>query len=175
MKNNKINKEDIRFFFDMDNTICDMSKGLRKLNTTGEAIGNLPAKENKEIMIKIFTKDFFANLEPTPLLKTLVAILKSGYKVSILSGLPLDNLDDVIDGKNAWLDKFVKVHGDIEVNYVKSQGEKGTFTTEIKDILIDDDNRALNSWRESGGKTFKVTDDFKLISDDDYCINDYLR
>ncbi len=132
-------------FYDMDNTIAEISKKL-----TGIYSGRLkdysPPTMEKEIIGKLNTEGFFQDLTVIQGAgSTLKKLIKTGHDVRILSQ-PMERPSS-IDEKNYWLNKifpFIPRHKRIYTFDKYLLAGKGR-------ILVDDNISHLTKWSEYNG------------------------
>ncbi len=134
-------------FYDMDNTIAEMSKPL--VGISSGRLRDYYAREiqsEQETITKLHQEGFFQNLtiiqNSQAVLKKLV---KSGYNVKILSQPMVNNY--CIDEKNYWLEKFFP--------FIPRHQRIYTFDKYLLAgngrVLVDDNLSHLASWENCGG------------------------
>lgn len=134
-------------FYDMDNTIAEMSKNLEGISS-GRLTDyyNQGKMTQEEKISKLHEKGFFQELgiiqNSQAVLKKLV---KMGYDVRILSQ-PMIN-DICINEKNYWLDKFFP--------FIPRHKRFYTFDKYLLAntgrVLVDDNISHLKVWQDNGG------------------------
>lgn len=140
-------------FFDMDGVLADWESQYHlKGDISLSEFEKLSKEERKVVKAKLFTYDFFATMRPIKKgLSLLQRYIKDGKTVAICSALGDVNQQEVLRAKKDWLKKHV---GDIDAFFVPKLEDKwkmmqAEYTT---NILIDDRQRAVDSWNQHGGK-----------------------
>lgn len=130
-------------YVDIDGVLADFYGGVRKL--TGKEF----SKESYSEIEKV--DQFFYNLDILPEAKRYMCSLVFNTNVQILGAIPLPT------GKliSAQRDKVEWIHTNIspslQVNIVQDWSFKKYFCSGDHDILIDDSERNVKDWTDSGG------------------------
>lgn len=134
-------------FFDMDNTLVEMSKPLS--GTYSGRLKSYYAKtqaENDRIVKKLHTKGLFKKFKPIYRAPSAVRnILKKGYNVGIISQ-PMIN-EHCVPEKNYTLNKYFP---EIDMTKVTYTFEKYLLAGTGR-ILVDDHVEHLEKWEKMGG------------------------
>ena len=134
-------------FYDMDNTITEMSlplEGIPSEKLTDYYNGSSLTQQEK--LEKLHKKGFFKNFKPfKSAIRTIKLMVRLGCDVRIISQPMINNY--CIDEKNAWLDRYLPE--------IPRHKRFFTFDKEILSgqdrILIDDNITHLTKWQQAGG------------------------
>lgn len=134
-------------FYDMDNTIAEMSKALEDISSarlTHYYTGSVYSQEEKKQ--RLHSNGFFQNLSLIANAReTLQRLVKEGHIVRMLSQ-PMVN-GHCIDEKNYWLDKYFP--------FIPRHHRFYTFDKYLLAntgrILVDDNIEHLEKWEKMGG------------------------
>ena len=137
----------MKIFYDMDNTIAEMSRALGGIYS-GRQKDYYTFKEmtRKEIVSRLHEKDFFLNLTIIQNSQSVMRkLVKNGEDVYILSQ-PMIN-DYCIEEKNIWLNRFFP--------FIPAHKRFFTFDKFLLSnkgrLLIDDNIEHLTHWEKEGG------------------------
>ena len=140
----KINK----IYFDMDGVLADFNNGIISHG------GQLPIGQDEQSMWDTIreNKHFFNRLTPIPgAIDMFKAIYeKYGNKCELLSAVPkpAKQIVTASEDKKEWAKRFIG--SDTVVNLVY-RDEKKNFCKGKDDILIDDFEKNISEWENSGG------------------------
>lgn len=105
----------------------------------------------------LFRKRYFADLPPqTCFIEAVKILFSKGYDVRILSAY-LEDSKYALNEKKGWLREWLPTLPEEQWMLIPVGVPKGNYVTSPEDILIDDYGPNCKSWKEAGGKFFKVS------------------
>lgn len=137
-----------KIYFDMDGVLADFDNGLLAHG------GELPSVQGEENMWNTIRENehFFDRLEPMPGAVEMFNTLSARYsgKCELLSAIPKPSkrVPGARADKTNWAKRFLG--SDTVVNLVY-RDEKKDYCTGREDILIDDYEKNIAEWENSGG------------------------
>jgi len=151
-------------YCDMDGVLADFKTGAQK--TTGMSINqwtNIPSSKEKWAPIKA-QKNFWATLPWMPGGKRLWSYL-SKFDPHILSAYVEESYDpNCIPGKTEWLRRNADITNKSKINLVRRKEKKLFAKRGEPAILIDDYEKNVREFTQSGGIGIHHTDTSKTIS-----------
>ena len=151
-------------YCDMDGVLADFKTGAIK--TTGMSINqwmNIPSSKEKWAPIKA-QKNFWATLSWMPGGKRLWSYL-SKFDPHILSAYVEESYDpNCIPGKTEWLRRNAGISDKSKINLVRRKEKKLFAKRGEPAILIDDYEKNIREFTQSGGIGIHHTDTSKTIS-----------
>ena len=151
-------------YCDMDGVLADFKTGAIK--TTGMSINqwmNIPSSKEKWAPIKA-QKNFWATLPWMPGGKRLWSYL-SKFDPHILSAYVEESYDpNCIPGKTEWLRRNAGISDKSKINLVRRKEKKLFAKRGEPAILIDDYEKNIREFTQSGGIGIHHTDTSKTIS-----------
>ena len=151
-------------YCDMDGVLADFKTGAQK--TTGMSINqwmNIPSSKEKWAPIKA-QKDFWATLPWMPGGKQLWSYI-SKFDPHILSAYVEESYDpNCIPGKTEWLRRNAGITNKSKINLVRRKEKKLFAKRGQPAILIDDYEKNIREFTQSGGIGIHHTDTSNTIS-----------
>jgi len=141
------NSERLELFYDMDNTIFEMSKPLvGSYSGRIKSYGPVNGMSQREIMEKLNEEGFFAQLKPIQNSPAVLRKLdKMGYIIRILSQ-PMIN-EHCIKEKNDSLKRFLPF---VDLRRATYTFDKFLLAKNNR-VLVDDHIHHLEAWEKNGG------------------------
>lgn len=137
-----------KIFFDMDNTIVEMTKGVNPKTNSGICRSYDCEVSNKYLMQRLNEKGFFENLKPiyraTETVRTLAK--DKDFEIYILTQ-PMPNTYST-EEKYKWILKHLP---EIPIQNIIPTFHKYLLAGEGR-ILIDDSMKHLEKWEKEGGR-----------------------
>lgn len=160
-KSQNINKQRItRVFLDLDGVIANFCKGARAAMNDPyptepfEIPDNWLDMEGKNLWHFCRGHDFWANLDPFPWYKDIIKIVNSNCADWKFMSKPSCDAGSY-SGKFEWLKKHVK--GGVNRLWLVN-GSKALACTGPHHLLIDDNAKNCNEWKEAGGTVYRWTE-----------------
>ena len=173
----------MKVLLDIDGVLADLVGGACKLHNKPNPYDNhdnhgtydiqklmgIPAREFWGAM----TRNFWANLEPTPYMTDIVNLLVKAYggeNICLLTSPILT--DGCIDGKMEWIRKHLPA---FKRQYLIGPAKE--FCAHEGSLLIDDSETNVNKFRAAGGSAFLVPGPWNLghCTDPIKTLENYLR
>ena len=150
-----------KIYLDMDGVLADFERGVRELcNFEAEKTQDEDPVRDELMWAEIKKIDhFYSKLEPLPGAKELFDLIygKYGEKCEILTGIPKARrgIKHSAEDKTEWVRRILSET--VKVNTV-FKAEKKNFVAGKGSVLIDDLEKTIIEWRESGGTGILHTD-----------------
>lgn len=155
-----------KIYFDMDGVLADFNKGVKELcKMEPENQATKSASYDDEMWSRIKAiPHYYDRLELMPGAKEMVSFAENieGATVEILSGIPKPKRGIITAGEDkiSWIHRLFDES--IKVNIVYRE-EKKNYVTGKDCILIDDLEKNIKEWNESGGTGILYTSSEEVI------------
>ena len=141
-----------KIYFDMDGVLADFNRGVKELCGLDPLNQEKKTEADDDVMWEAIKNvdHFYARLELMPGALEMFRSLYEKYDVEILSGIPKPKRGILTAGEDKIFWAHRMLDPNLKVNIVYRE-EKKNYVTGPDCVLIDDLQKNIKEWTESGG------------------------